>query len=158
MKYRRKLYFCRQKYPYVTDSEKCKIISYKMSIYLHFCIVKTQLGPLQTTQNARLFWEQDCTVLQKESTVWSIPKSLGQHKNTAHFSLMLGQKATMTKWVGDEPPSAHLWKFLISDHISLERLRFCVKARRDLFIAKFGKVLEHLGTQSATVWTVLDFF
>ena len=80
-----------------------------------------------------------------------IPDSLRSHKNTIQFLLMLGRKAVMNKWVGDEPPSMHLWKSLISDYVSLERLRFRINGQNDLFTVKFGKVLSYLETQTATV-------
>lgn len=64
-----------------------------------------------------------------------IPESVKSHKDTVLFLLILVWKI-MTKWVGDDPPSIHLWKSLISDLIALERLRFTVKRSFWLFRLK----------------------
>ena len=80
------------------------------------------LAPLKQLQrNDRgIFWPWNCQYLPIK-----LAPPLRSYKNTViFFLLMLGWKAVMTKWVGDEPPSTHLWKSLIADYISLERLRF----------------------------------
>lgn len=38
--------------------------------------------------------------------------------------------------------------------ISLKKLRFGINSQRDIFKAKFGKVLEYLETQSVTAWNI----
>lgn len=48
-KYGRKSCDYHQNYLYATDTEKCSIISDKMSIYLHICIVNIQQGPFKKT-------------------------------------------------------------------------------------------------------------
>ncbi len=121
----------------------------------------TRFHCLWECEKIQRFWQTVCaevSVIIKQQLqpnpmsclLGCIPESLRSHKNTVHLLLMLGRKAVMTKWVGDEPPSIHLWKSLMSDCISLERLRFGMNSQKDLFTAKFGKVLEYLGTQTAT--------
>ena len=125
----------------------------------------TRLHCLWECENIQRFWQTVCvevSVIIKQQLqptpilclLGGIPETLRSHKNTVHFLLMLGRKAVMTKWVGDEAPSISQWKSLITDYISLERLRFSINGRNNLFTAKFGKVLEYLRNQRTTAWNV----
>lgn len=120
---------------------------------------KTMLGTrfhcLWECEKIQRFWQSVCdeinVIIKRQlqpnpmlCLLGYVPESLRSHKNTIHFLLMLGRKAVMNKWVGDESPSIHMWKSLISDYISVERLRFRIKGQNDLFTAKFDKVLEYL--------------
>lgn len=73
-----------------------------------------------------------------------LPDPFKRYKDTINFLLMVARKAVMRKWVGDEPPSLLLWKNIISDTITLEKLRFCVSGQYHLFKAKFGMVLKRM--------------
>ena len=69
MYYGRKSCWCLIKYLYVTDSEKCSTIFYKMFIYLLICTVNIRQGPLQTAQNVRLLEGQDFTAYGSAKTL-----------------------------------------------------------------------------------------
>ena len=56
----------------------------------------------------------------------SLPDSLRMHKDIVQSLRMLARKSLMTKWVGDDPPNIQIWKYLISDVITLARLRYSI--------------------------------
>lgn len=56
----------------------------------------------------------------------------------------MGRKAILNKWVGNEPPSLQLRRALVSDIITLEKLRFGVNRQQGVFEEKFGEVLEYV--------------
>lgn len=52
-----------------------------------------------------------------------IPDSLRVQREIIQFLLMLAKEAIMVKWVGADYPSVQLWKSLIPDVVTPERLR-----------------------------------
>lgn len=115
----------------------------------------TTLHCLWECEEIQRFWKVVCTEVSvvigqqlKPSALLCllglIPDSLKLHKHTVHFLFMVARKAIMTKWVGDEPPSSQLWKSIISDTVSLERLRFRINGQYHLFKEKFDVVLKCL--------------
>lgn len=71
-----------------------------------------------------------------------IPVSLRSHQYIVEMLHMFGWKDLMTIGVGDEPPSIPLWKSLMLDYISLERLRFHINVQNDLFKGNVQKSVE----------------
>ena len=72
--------------------------------------------------------------------------------------IMIGRKTIMTQWVGDEPPSIQLWRALISDIVSLEKLKFCISGQCGVFMERFGRVqhpanLEYQYFQYLKTWS-----
>ena len=104
----------------------------------------------------QVFWKAVCreisTAIEQQLVsnplvclLGSIPDSLKVHKEVIQFLLMLARKAIMTKWVGEESPSIQLWKSLISDAATLEKLRYCIKEKVHLFSRIWEKPLNLLG-------------
>ena len=77
----------------------------------------------------------------------SVPNFLKQHEEVIQSLLMLARKATMVKWIGDDPPTVLIWKSLISKVMTLEKLRLYINGRIHIFQQKWKRPLEHLGVK-----------
>ena len=58
---------------------------------------------------------------------------------------MIARKAIMTKWVGDDAPTTQLWKSLISNAVTLEKLRYAINEKAHLFSRIWENPLNLLG-------------
>lgn len=54
---------------------------------------------------------------------------LKQHEEVIQSLLMLSRKAITVKWVGDDPSSVFMWKSLISEVVTLEKLGHYINGR-----------------------------
>lgn len=125
-------------------------------------ILGTRIHCLWECKNIELFWQAICAEISMiieqplspsplACLLGLIPDCLKAHKEIVQFLLMLARKAIMVKWVGADPPSAQLWKSLISDVITLEQLRYCINGKHHLIISKWERVLNFFQMKSTSI-------
>ena len=168
-----RLFYCQQKSQSVIDLKKCSIIYYIMYIYVHIsttnlrvelkkpnCLkckndIGTWIHCLWECIHIQ-FWGDVCDHLSGIlgqglnaepllCLLGVIPTTLEKYKKIIHPLLMLARKAIMIKWVGDQPPTTTLWKSLIGDLVSMEKLSFLIKGDLQSFSTIWSEPLRLLG-------------
>lgn len=81
------------------------------------------------------------------SLLRSVPNFLKQHEEVIQSLLMLTRRAIMVKWVGNDPPSVLIWKSLISEVVTLEKLGHYIDGRIHTIQQKWKRPLEHLAVK-----------
>lgn len=118
----------------------------------------TRLHCLWECNTIQVFWRAICANIivaigQQVSAspllclLASVPNFLKQHEEVIQSLLMLARKAIMLKWVGDDPPSLLTWKSMISEVVTLEKLRHYINGSIHTFHQKWKRPLEHLGVK-----------
>uniref|UniRef100_A0A8C5G1I7 Reverse transcriptase domain-containing protein n=1 Tax=Gouania willdenowi TaxID=441366 RepID=A0A8C5G1I7_GOUWI len=127
--------------------------SYLLDRFFYQAPGSTVCGNVKKVQT---FWRAVCLSVSKATgqqvsvdplmrLLGKIPASLKNNENVIQSLLMLARKAIMVKWVGEDPPSISVWKSLISEVVTLEKLGHCINGRTHLFLQEWRKPLELLG-------------
>uniref|UniRef100_A0A8C5HT91 Reverse transcriptase domain-containing protein n=1 Tax=Gouania willdenowi TaxID=441366 RepID=A0A8C5HT91_GOUWI len=107
--------------------------------------IGTRFHCLWECKKVQTFWRAVCLSVSKATgqqvsvdplmcLLGKIPASLKNNENVIQSLLMLARKAIMVKWVGEDPPSISVWKSLISEVVTLEKLGHCINGRTHLFL------------------------
>ena len=118
--------------------------------------IGTRFHCLWECVHIQTFWNEVCKevskVIEQQLTknplvclLGNIPESVKVHKDVVQFLLMLARKAIMIKWVGDESPSIQLWRSLISEAAILEKMRYRINEKTQMFTRIWEKPLNLLG-------------
>lgn len=101
-------------------------------------ITGTTLYCLRQCKEIKVFWTAICKDRSTEMVQQLLPIPLlcllrryaWFFEESVQFLLMLVRKAVRTKWVESDSTSVQLWKPLISDDVTLEKLRFDLLLQR----------------------------